>query len=84
MTDYSAQKAKSDCFEYGIAQGCDDACPGFCREYPEEGCETLGYLQAHFDAERRIKRGERQVFCKTCQKWRWPDELCEYAEVDHA
>lgn len=56
----------------------------FCRECPEEGCETLGYLQAHADAERRIKRGERQVFCKTCQKWRWPDELCEYAEVDHA
>lgn len=27
MTDYSAQKAKSDCFEYGIAQGCDEACP---------------------------------------------------------
>lgn len=46
--------------------------------------QTLGYLQAHFDAERRIKRGERQVFCKVCQKWRWPDELCEYAEVDHA
>lgn len=44
--------------------------------------QTLGYLQAHFDAERRIKRGERQVFCKTCQKWQWPDELCEYAEVE--
>jgi len=44
----------------------------------------LGYLQWHADAEKRHERDERQSYCLTCYKWRWPDELCEDSEVDKA
>ena len=26
------------------------------------------------DADRRHRRGERQLYCGACGKWRWPDE----------
>lgn len=34
-------------------------------------------VQAALDAERRLKRGERQVYCTACKLWRWPAE-CEH------
>lgn len=37
------------------------------------------YRQAHEDAEQRLTRGERQVFCVVCRRWKWVDELCEMA-----
>lgn len=44
--------------------------------------QRLGYLAWHGDAERRHKRGERQLYCGQCQGpkfggWVWPDE-CDH------
>lgn len=41
------------------------------------GCteDGLGYLAWHYDAERRYRRGQRQVYCTACRKWRWPDHV---------
>ncbi len=48
-----------------------------------EKCQNtrLGYLAWHVDAERRDKAGERQVYCETCRRWQWPDQLCALAVV---
>ena len=37
----------------------------------------LSYIAAHADAKRRMDHGERQVFCETCRRWKWQDELCD-------
>ena len=46
-------------------------------------CQTneLGYLQWHYDAARRHKAGQRQVWCMTCERYQWPDQLCEISVV---
>ena len=44
------------------------------------GCQTrprLSYVAGHRDAERRLRRGERQTLCRRCAKWRWKEELCQ-------
>lgn len=41
---------------------------GRCHPY------NLTYLDAHDDAERRMKAGQRQAQCGCCGLWRWPDE----------
>ncbi len=48
-----------------------------------EKCQNtrLGYLAWHVDAERRDKAGERQVYCETCRRWQWLDQLCALAVV---
>jgi len=38
-------------------------------------CE-IEYVTRHNEAQRRLRRGERQVFCPTCERWRWPEECC--------
>lgn len=35
---------------------------------------TLPYLAFHADADRRMKRGEKQRKCPVCQKWIWETE----------
>lgn len=54
------------------------------RERQVAACQVpaLTYLDAYEKAERLMKAGKRQVFCKTCQRWKWPDELCELAVWD--
>lgn len=32
------------------------------------------YLAAHWDAARRIKRGEKQTQCSKCGYWYWGDK----------
>ena len=41
-------------------------------------CQTpeLNYMAAHTDAKCRMKNDQRQVFCKICQRWKWPDRVC--------
>ncbi len=50
------------------------------KRTPKQLCSTckpsdLSYLEAHHDAQQRIKRGERQSRCPECGLWRWPHEL---------
>lgn len=33
------------------------------------------YLSRHEDAQRRLKRGERQTQCRGCRLWFWADEM---------
>lgn len=40
--------------------------------------EDSPYLASHEDAQRRLKRGERQQQCKTCRLWIWPDKMAEH------
>lgn len=49
-----------------------------------EHCQTpkMGYNAAHSDADRRLAEGQRQVFCTRCERWQWPDELCELAKAE--
>ena len=46
-------------------------------------CQTpkLSYMAAHADANKRMKQGQSQVFCRVCQRWKWQDELCDIAET---
>lgn len=34
----------------------------------------LAYRQAHFDAEQRLKKGEKQVQCPVCKLWFWSNQ----------
>jgi len=46
---------------------------------PLEGgfvCCDIEYVKFFDDAARRHRRGERQLYCSVCRKWRWPGE-CE-------
>lgn len=38
---------------------------------------SINYIASHEEAELRHKRGEKQVFCTTCERFKWPDHLCE-------
>lgn len=40
---------------------------------PECGCkdDDLGYQGWHQDADKRYRKGQRQLFCTVC--WRWPE-----------
>ena len=31
----------------------------------------LGYMQAHYDAEQRMERGEKQFKCPECNLYHW-------------
>ena len=42
---------------------------------------ALSYAASHADADRRMKQGQRQVFCRACQRWKWPDTLCGLADT---
>ena len=33
----------------------------------------MGYLEAHWDGQKRLKRGEKQIQCKHCGLWIWED-----------
>jgi hypothetical protein len=43
--------------------------------------ERQPYIAAHSDAERRMQRGQRQVFCSVCERWQWLDRLCPIAQL---
>lgn len=32
-------------------------------------------------AERRLRRGERQVYCAECRLWRWPEECAHQGRL---
>jgi hypothetical protein len=35
---------------------------------------VLSYTEAALDAERRLRKGDRQLYCGECARWRWPEE----------
>ena len=39
----------------------------------------LDYTERAMQAEKRLRRGERQLHCGTCGLWRWPEE-CEHED----
>lgn len=49
--------------------------PQDCRHRPADA-RDLGYLAWHAMADARVKRGERQVWCLSCKRWRWPTTPC--------
>lgn len=50
----------------------DHSDPRKCQTKPR-----LGYAEFFEDAERRAAIGLTQVYCPLCQRYRWPDEVCE-------
>lgn len=49
--------------------------PATCPETPA-GYAPRGYLEWHDYAERRTRKGDRQVHCPHCQRWTWTDTPC--------
>ena len=43
------------------------------KEYAIHVC-TLDYVEQSIQADRRIRKGDRQLYCLTCGKWRWVEE----------
>ncbi len=39
----------------------------------------LPYVSAHSHAERRLRKGERQLYCCVCDCWRWADQ-CTHSD----
>lgn len=37
--------------------------------------KNMGYLQFFADADKRDAKGERQLQCKVCGYWYWPDHF---------
>ncbi len=46
-------------------------------------CQTprLSYLAFASDADRRMAAGQEQTFCTACERFKWADELCQFANV---
>ena len=46
-----------------------------CLPIPNGWVCEIEYVTRAEDAQRRIRRGERQLYCSQCGgKWRWPEE----------
>jgi hypothetical protein len=45
---------------------------------------VLDYTERALDAERRLRRGERQLYCPTCLLWRWPEECAHGGRLSEA
>jgi hypothetical protein len=45
---------------------------------PAHNEPALGYLQWHYDAERRGKAGERQRKCLLCGLWIWEEHYTDF------
>ena len=53
--------------------------PAACLDWLEHGLyKGMGYVEAHLDAERRKRMGQRQTLCGGCNRWKWPDEQCNH------
>ncbi len=35
------------------------------------------YVEALLEAEKKLRRGERQLYCLTCSKWVWKEQ-CQH------
>ena len=42
-----------------------------CIRIPNGFLCTIGYVERAADAERRLRRGERQICCRKCNLWQW-------------
>ena len=58
-----------------------------CQQAPRYTGHTIDYIAGCIYRERRYKKGDRQVYCKLCQRWKFPtpaagcsgDVLCRLA-----
>jgi hypothetical protein len=50
--------------------------PDGCVNRPA-GYQKLGYLAWHRMADARVKRGEDQTYCRTCERFRWTSTPCD-------
>lgn len=53
--------------------------PPGCVNTPAD-YRPLGYLAWHAMAEKRTRCGERQVYCRTCERYRWGSTPCDGAK----
>lgn len=44
-----------------------------CKHNPK--LSKMGYVAAHNEAERRLKKGQKQTRCNVCKLWFFKDEL---------
>jgi len=57
-------------------------------EFDPTGCQSamgirqLDYIADQVDAQKRLKQGQNQTFCKTCDRWRWLDQRCPEFSLD--
>jgi hypothetical protein len=45
---------------------------------------VIDYVEQAIEAERRLRRGERQLYCPECLRWRWPEECAHEGRVPEA
>ena len=42
---------------------------------------SMGYLQAHEEARRRLQAGQRQKKCQVCGLWYWPAMMRRWGQI---
>lgn len=55
--------------------------PATCVNTPAD-YRPLGYLEWHAMAAERTRRGEGQVLCQTCQRYRWTSTPCNGTKAE--
>jgi len=47
-----------------------DGCPS-CNKWRSRAFDDTGYMEAANKADRWLKRGRKQKFCRSCGRYRW-------------
>jgi hypothetical protein len=57
-----------------VKEYVNDYYPGQCASH-KPILIKMGYIAAHNEAERRMKKGQKQKQCPVCHLWFFPDEF---------